>query len=186
MAALALVHRIGLDGNAHAKEPRGAVRPEQSQAAAPFTDKLPDNVAEMREAILAAAHVGRIEELQIPIAWNEMVPDFGEGAGRDPIPYWKRTSADGRGLEILAVLANILSLAPARVAAGPDPENNAVYVWPYLAEVPLDKLTEPQEVDLLRLMPPEAAKLIRERKKWFWWRLSIGADGTWHSFKRLE
>jgi hypothetical protein len=88
--------------------------------------------------------------------------------------------------EILAVLAEILSLEPARLPVGKDPENNAVYVWPYLAERPLDKLAPGEEVDLLRLMPHAAAKAMREKKKWTWWRLSIGADGTWHSFRKYE
>jgi hypothetical protein len=33
-------------------------------------------------------------------------------------------------------------------------------------------------------MPPAAVKMMREGKKWTWWRLAIGADGTWHSLKR--
>jgi hypothetical protein len=27
---------------------------------------------------------------------------------------------------------------------------------------------------------------MREKKKWTWWRLTIGADGTWHSFKKAD
>jgi hypothetical protein len=40
------------------------------------------------------------------------------------------------------------------------------------------KLTPAQEVDLNRLTSPADAKAMREKKKWTWWRLSIGADGT--------
>lgn len=154
--------------------------------AGPFTGKLPANVAEMREGILAAAHSGAIEELKTAIEWNELRPDFGDQAGSDPIAYWKRISADGQGRETLAALANILSLAPAELPIGKDPENNAVYVWPYLAELPLEKLTASDEVDLYRLMPPAAAKAMRDKKKWTWWRLAIGADGTWISFRKSE
>jgi hypothetical protein len=140
----------------------------------------------MRDAILAAAHTGDIEELKTAIEWNELKPDFGSAAGSDPIAYWKRISADGQGREILAVLANLFSLAPAELPFGKDAENNAIYVWPYLAERPLDKLTAAEEVDLYRLMPPAAANAMREKKKWTWWRLSIGADGTWHTFTRPD
>jgi hypothetical protein len=140
----------------------------------------------MRDGILAAVHTGAIDELKTAIEWNELKPDFGDEAGSDPIAYWKRISADGSGRETLAALANILSLPPAELPIGKDPENNAVYVWPYLAELPLDKLSPGAEVDLYRLMPPAAAKVMREKKKWTWWRLSIGADGTWISFRKSE
>jgi hypothetical protein len=152
----------------------------------PFMGKLPANVAEMRDAILAAIHSGSMDELKTAIEWSELRPDFGDGAGSDPIAYWKRISADGEGRETLAALANILSLAPAELPIGKDPENNAVYVWPYLAEAPLEKLSASEEIDLYRLMPPAAAKAMRDKRKWTWWRLSIGSDGTWLSFRKSE
>ena len=147
---------------------------------------LPAPVEEMREAILAATRSGRIEDLQVPIDWNELKPDFAATAVDDPIAFWKKESADGEGREILAVLANILQMRPAELPLGKDIENNIVYVWPYLAEARLDALTPAEEVDLLRLVSPERAKAMRAAKTWTWWRLSIGADGTWHAFKKSE
>jgi hypothetical protein len=147
---------------------------------------LPAPVEEMRHAILAATQTGRLEDLVLPLDWNELMPVLADEPVDDPIAYWKKISGDGKGLEILAVLANILQMPPAERRLGRDVENNAVYVWPYLAEAKLDALTPAEEVDLLRLVSPEAAKAMRETKKWTWWRLSIGADGTWHSFKKEE
>lgn len=147
---------------------------------------LPGPVEEMRQAILAAALSGRIEELRVPLDWNEMKPDVTPNVNDDPIAYWKKNSGDGEGREVLAALANMLQMRPAAVPLGKDPENNLIYVWPYLAEAKLDALSPPEEVDLLRLVSPEAAKSMREKKKWTWWRLTIGADGTWHSFKKGE
>ncbi len=100
--------------------------------------------------------------------------------------HLKKLSADGEGREILAALANILAMDPAKVALGRDLENTAVYVWPYLAERPLDKLTPREEVDLYRLMPAAQAKAMREAKKWTWWRLAIGADGTWYTLQKRD
>jgi hypothetical protein len=140
----------------------------------------------MREAILAAANSGRIEDLRVPLDWNELKPDLSAKTVEDPIAYWKRISGDGEGREILAVLANILRMRPAELPLGKDLENNVIYVWPYLAEAKLESLTPAEEVDLLRLVSPEEAKAMRKAKKWTWWRLSIGADGTWHSFKKAE
>lgn len=139
----------------------------------------------MREQILAAVHAGDVAELKGAIEWNELKPDFGKG-NDDPIAYWKRSSGDGEGREVLAILANLLALPPARLAIGQDPENSLVYVWPYLAELPLDSLTPAEQVDLYRLMPVAAAKAQRSQKKWTWWRLAIGADGTWHTFRTYE
>lgn len=175
----------------HAASPGFQVRADENAVprAAPkeraFLGALPQSVVDMREQILAAVHAGDVAELRDAIEWNEMPPDFG-AANNDPITYWKKTSADGEGREVLAVIANLLALPPARLAIGKDPENTSVYVWPYLAELPADRLTSAEEVDLYRLMSPAAAKAQKSAKKWSWWRLAIGADGTWHTFRRYD
>lgn len=184
-AGLFLVHASGPKTQALAgdkAEPAGKPAPQERA----FHGTLPPNVIEMRELILAAVHAGDIDELADAIQWNEIKPDFGPAAGGDPIAHWKRRAADGEGREVLAALANLLALAPARLALGRDPENTQVYVWPYLAELPLDSLKPGEEVDLLRLMPAEAVRAMKAAKKWTWWRLAIGADGTWHTFRTYE
>jgi hypothetical protein len=148
--------------------------------------RLPGPVEEMREAILAATRSGQIEDLRVPLEWNELTPDVAPAKVDDPIAYWKKISADGEGREILAALANILQMRPVELPLGKDLENNLVYVWPYLAGAKLDQLTPAEEVDLLRLVTPEEAKAMRKAGKWTWWRLAIGADGTWHSFRRPD
>ncbi len=192
IAALLNVHL----GSSPALERRGSSEPhgpdrQLAKAATPSkepaaTKPIPAPVEEMRDAILAATRSGRVEDLQVPLDWNELKPDVAATAVDDPIAYWKKTSGDGEGREILAVLANILEMRPAELPLGKDLENNTVYVWPYLAEAKLDALTPAEQVDLLRLVSPEKAKAMRTAKKWTWWRLSIGADGTWHSFRKEE
>ncbi len=150
--------------------------------------KLPPLVSEMRDRLLAAVAAGHIEDLREPLEWNEMpfmFRDASDGdSSADPIAYWKSTSADGSGKDILADIGRMLALPPAKLAIGRDAENNAVYVWPYLSERPLDRLSAAEEKDLLSLMPATAAESLRASKKWSWWRLVIGADGTWHALKR--
>ena len=192
LAVLLIVHL----GSSLALERRGApgtLQPGRYAAAlaAPAKARTPAKafpapVEEMRQAILAAAHSGRIEDLQVPLDWNELKPDIAAAAVDDPIAFWKKESGDGEGREILAVLADILEMRPAELPLGKDLENNIVYVWPYLAEAKLDQLTPAEEVDLLRLVSPEKAKDMRAAKKWTWWRLTIGADGTWHSFRKED
>ncbi len=120
----------------------------------------------MREAILSAVRSGRIEELRHAWELNELKPDLGEALVGDPIAYWKRISGDGEGREILAALAEILDAGYVVLPLGADIENNRLYVWPYFAEVPLDKLSPGQEVELLRLVPPAAAKDMRSAGKY--------------------
>jgi hypothetical protein len=139
----------------------------------------------MREAILAATQTGEIEELRQVYELNDLRPDLGATSG-DPVANWKRVSGDGKGREILAALSLILEAGYVVLPLGRDLENNRLYVWPYFAEVPLDKLTPGQEVELLRLVPPAAAKGMRDRGKYTHWRVTIGADGSWHSFRKDE
>lgn len=148
--------------------------------------KLPPLVVEMRDRLLAAVAAGSIEDLREPLEWNEMPFLFqdGDDAGGDPIAYWKKQSADGEGRDVLADIGRALALPPARLAIGRDAENSAVYVWPYLSERPLDRLSPAEQAHLLTLMPAPEAEAMLKGGRWTWWRLVIGADGTWHALKK--
>jgi hypothetical protein len=148
------------------------------------SEGLPAPLEEMREAILSAVRVGRIEELRHAYELNELKPDLGIGPVSDPVAHWKKISGDGEGREILAALAEILETGYVVLPLGRDLENNRIYVWPYFAEVPLDRLTPAQEVELLRLVEPAAAKKMKATGKYAYWRIAIGADGTWHSLRK--
>jgi hypothetical protein len=172
-----------------AKAKSASTKKGQGESGAPLqvqygTQKLPVPVQEMREAILSAVKAGRIDELRHAYELNELKPDLGVDAGSDPVAHWKKISGDGEGREILAALAEILETGYVVLPLGRDLENNKVYVWPYFAEVPLDKLSPPQEVELLRLVPPSAAKQMQTSRKYTYWRIAIGADGTWHSLRK--
>ncbi len=191
LATFCLVHCLAWPSpvlSQSAKSKPGSTKKQQSPAPAPAvrygTDGLPAPVLDMREAILSAVRSGRIEDLRHAWELNELKPDIGEAAAGDPIAHFKRISGDGEGREILAALAEILEAGYVVLPLGPDLENNRIYVWPYFAEVPLDKLTPAQEVELLRLVPPAAAQAMRSAGKYTYWRIAIGADGTWHSFRR--
>ena len=144
--------------------------------------KLPVQVSEMRDAILAAARSGKIKDLEIPIQWNELKPDFGAIDADKPVEAWKKASVDGHGREILAILINILQMPYAVTRQGGDIENNKVYVWPYFAEVSLTSLNPIEETQLLRIVPRSRFAAMKKQGKYTYWRLAIGADGTWHEF----
>jgi hypothetical protein len=146
--------------------------------------KLPPHVADLRDVILTAAHSGKIEELKAAFDVSGSVPDLGIPSASDPIKALKDASEDHQGRDILAALIQVFEMPPATLPLGSDIENNLIYVWPYLAERPIDKLTPSEEVDLYRLVTPAKAGEMREKKRWLWWRLVIAADGTWTVFKK--
>jgi len=190
LAGVGLVHATSLAAAPKpAAEEKAAASPlaaKKQRKAIDDPGKLPISAEEMRQALLFATRTGNIEDLREALDWNEIKPETAAPSGEDPIAFWQKNSGDGQGREVLAALAEVLSLHPAELPLGRDLENNIVYVWPYLAEAPLDQLTPAQEVELLRLVGPAEAKQMREKKKWTWWRLTIGADGVWHSFKKGE
>ncbi|MBX9590358.1 MAG: hypothetical protein K2X43_13710 [Hyphomonadaceae bacterium] len=148
------------------------------------TEGLPGPVQDMRDALLAAVQSGRIEELRQAYDLNDLKPDLGAAVSGDPVAHWKKVSGDGEGREVLAALSLILEAGYVVLPLGRDLENNKLYIWPYFAEVSLDKLSPAQEVELLRLVPPASARHMQERGSYSHWRLTIGADGAWHSFRR--
>lgn len=149
-------------------------------------EDLPKNVADMRAALLDAAASGHIDELQHPFDLNELPPAISRDKVGDPVAHWKKISRDGAGLEILQIIDKLLHLPAAKLQVGPDVENSGLYVWPYLAELNLADLTQRQQFELRTLVPPGDARKIMDSKKWSWWRLSIGADGTWHAFMKFD
>ncbi len=191
-ALTALVHRP-VSAEPAAKPAAAAETSEAAKGNTPVayerrTDmaKLPRPVAEMIDAILVAVNSGEIEDLRTAIEWNELPPAFAADPVDEPIAFLKEASADKSGHQMLAILGNLLAVGPARQHLGRDPENSGVFVWPYLAERPLDQLTPAEEVDLYRLVPPDIIIAMRAAKRWTWYRVVIGADGTWHAFMRHD
>jgi hypothetical protein len=178
-----LVYCLGPASPAFSKSPKqksGSPKSEIYYGA----EKLPAPVQDMREAILTAVKSGRIEDLRHAFELNELKPDLGPQAVADPVAHWRQLSGDGQGWELLAALGEVLEAGYVALPLGRDPENNRIYVWPYFAEVPLDKLTPTQEVELLRLVPAAAAKEMKSTGRYTYWRVVIGADGTWHAFRK--
>jgi hypothetical protein len=207
-----LVHRLGPTAPAWS-QPQNSPQKSKADSTRPAahpalkikygSEGLPGAVEDMREAILSAVRSGDIEDLRHAYELNELKPDLGLNLGTDsgsrlgsnsgsdrsrpsddPVAYWRRISEDGAGREILAILATLLDGGYVSLPLGRDLENDRVYVWPYFAEVPLDSLSPAQEVELLRLVSPARAAQMQAAGKYTYWRLAIGADGTWHSFKQ--
>lgn len=190
LAILSLVHAwSGLNTYAQTKNnslpPKTVGAPQPAQLQIRYgTEGLPRAVIDMREAILDAVRSGNIEDLKTAIELNEMKPVFGDGPVADPFAWLRQASGDGEGREVLAALASILEQGYVTVPLGRDAENNLVYVWPHFAETGVKNLTPEREVELLRLVPPPAAKAMREGGRYTHWSIGIGADGVWHFLRK--
>jgi hypothetical protein len=141
---------------------------------------LPEPVQRMRERILEAARTGDIERLRPVLESNETPPVFslGETQG-DAIQFWKEQSGDGEGREILAILTEILEAGYLHVDKGTPQE---MYLWPYFAQYPLDKLTPPQMVEMFKILTGQDYAEMKEDGTYVFFRAGIGPDGTWHFF----
>ncbi|MGE0701075.1 MAG: hypothetical protein AB7O57_18415 [Hyphomicrobiaceae bacterium] len=147
-------------------------------------EALPEPVADMREAILEAVRSGTLESLRTAIELNELRPVIGDGSGVDPIAALAAASADGSGRDVLEALGRILDGGWTAVPQGQDIENNRIFVWPRFAETGVVGLAPDAEAELARMLPADELARTRATGRYAYWRLGIGADGTWHYLRR--
>lgn len=93
VGAASIVH-LPLPTEEASAEPRKPSR--QTAPAKPLSEisnaSLPRQVAEMRDAILAAVTSGKLEDLRLAIEMSETPPDLGQSAGQDPIEHLRSLS----------------------------------------------------------------------------------------------
>jgi hypothetical protein len=158
-----------------AKAPSAKATPEILRNVA----TLPSPVAKMRTEILQAAASGDIERMREPVDLNEIPPMAAKEKTGNLVAYWKSVSGDGQGREVMAVLVKLFRTGFVRK---PQKDGGTMYVWPYFAEMPLNKLTPAQEVELLTLISPAQMKEMRAKGYYDGYRIGIAQDGVWHFF----
>ena len=142
--------------------------------------KAPEPVRRMRELIVEAAASGDIERLR---------PLLGKGvtetqvsiveSEEGPVETLKGQSGDPDGIEVLAILLDVLATGFVHVGKGTPDE---MYVWPYFAEKPLAGLTPPEKVDLLRIVTAGDYADMQEFGSYNFYRVGITPDGQWKFF----
>ncbi|WP_338722676.1 hypothetical protein [Devosia sp. XK-2] len=141
---------------------------------------LPAPVAQTRQRLIDAALSGDIEALRPIIAEQKFPPTVSYGEPDDAVDYLKTYSADGEGLENLAILLDLLN---APYAVFDTESDDPSYVWPYLAVMEdLSALTPAQKVDAYRIVTHEQLTELVELEAWYYWRVYIGKDGEWQAF----
>ena len=132
----------------------------------------------MRELIVEAAASGDIERLRPLLGKGPTQTQVGE-TDADPIETLKGLSGDPQGIEILAILLDVLSTGFVLTEKGTPDE---AYVWPYFTEKPLASLTPPEKVDLFRLVTAGDFAEMEEGGNYNFYRVGITPDGQWKFF----
>lgn len=164
------------------KEDQAVEEPKTVEPVEVLSDvsKIPAPVARMRELIVEAAASGDIERLRPLLGKGPTQTQVtGVNADEDPIAILKSLSGDQDGVEILAILLDVLSTGFVQVDKGTPQE---AYVWPYFAEKPLASLTPPEKVDLFRLVTAGDFADMEEFGSYNFYRVGIMPDGKWKFF----
>lgn len=140
---------------------------------------LPEKVAKTRKLILEAARTGDLESLRPVLEDSELKPVISFENVDDPIAYWRSQSADGKGYETLAKIAEIFNAGFVRVNKDTPEE---MYIWPYFAAVPIKSLTPTQKVELYQLLPHSKIIEMESTGKYNDLRAGIDRAGVWHYF----
>ena len=140
--------------------------------------KAPAAVQRLRQLVMEAAATGDIEKLR-PLVNPGPNQARVDGDGEDPIAALKSFSGDPDGLEVLAIILDLLSTGYAHVDAGTPDE---MYIWPYFAGKQLSKLTAPEKVELLRIITAGDLADMQEYGNYSFYRIGISPDGQWKFF----
>ena len=171
-----------LSGNDRLPQPVKAPAANPQEADSPKVlydlNALPDPVQRMLTEIIFAAESGNMEAMRPVLESRELKPMVAASYISDPIAYWKSQSVDGTGRDVLAALLNMLASGFVLTGEGRD----AMYVWPYFAEVDITKLTPAQEVEFYRAVPPERVSSMEKGGKYTYYRLGVSPGGVWHYF----
>ncbi|MCL6706880.1 hypothetical protein M8R20_07705 [Pseudomonas sp. R2.Fl] len=161
-------------------EPTGEEPAEQTVEFLFDIEAAPEPVRRMRAMIVEAAASGDIERLRpLMNPGPNQTQLLFEGEETDPIEIVKSFSGDQEGIEILAILLDLLQAGFVRVDAGTPDE---VYVWPYFAEKQISTLTPPEKVELLRIVTAGDLAQMQEYGNYNFFRVGITPTGEWKSF----
>ncbi|MDZ7928055.1 MAG: hypothetical protein U5L46_13835 [Agrobacterium sp.] len=153
--------------------------PEMSVVIEHDVSKAPEAVRKLRQEIIDAASSGNIEKLRPFITAADKQFRIDGTDSDDPIAALKSYSGDSDGLEVLAIIIDLLSTGYAHIDAGTPDE---AYVFPYFAGKPLNTLTAPEKVELLRIITAGDLADMQEYGNYSFYRIGISPDGKWKFF----
>lgn len=160
-------------------EDAAPVPPEPTEVKAPvkvfYGDAdLPEPVRATRQKLLDAAHSGDIESLRPIFESFTEPPILSFDDASDPIDLLKASSGDGDGLELLAIMTEVLESGYVRRDEGADHD---VYIWPYFVDIPPADLTAKQLVELFRIITAGDYEDMKAYGTYIFYRVGITPDG---------
>jgi hypothetical protein len=160
----------------------GEATPERAESTPELIldlSRLPAPVLKTRERLLTAARTGDLKELVTLMQASGTAPIFSLNDDKDPITFWKANYPDSEGVEVLAILIEILESGAVHVDKG-TPQD--MYVWPYFARTSLKGLSAAQKVELFKIITGNDYKDMLNVGAYNFYRLGISPDGTWQFF----
>ena len=144
------------------------------------TAALPDPVARLHALIMKAAAAGDINAVVALMSPGPDQTSIGiDTSGNDLTTALKDMSGDEDGMEILAIMLDVLSTGYAHV--GKDTPDEA-YIWPYFVRSQIDALTPAEKVDLMRIVTAGDYAGMLEFGGYNFYRIGISPDGRWRFF----
>lgn len=143
---------------------------------------LPPAIAAMRQTIIDAARSGDYARMRDVIGLSDPPPVFSADGG-DPVEALRSGAGDEEGLEVLAILLDILD---AGWVVRDEGTAQARYIWPYFAEFPPDALRADQLVEAYRVLTAGDMAQMRAIGSYEFYRVELAADGRWLLFMSGE
>ncbi|UDL94944.1 hypothetical protein LGH83_01325 [Lichenihabitans sp. PAMC28606] len=141
---------------------------------------LPRAVQLLRARILETVRGGDIDDLRVPLGWNEVPPLFrrGQKPEADPVEYLKSRSFDRQGREMLGIMRAVFTAAYVQERRGP----STSYIWPIFPVTNEFAPPRSQQIGLWRCVRFEDLTAKAAGGGPLIHRTAIGDDGTWHYF----
>lgn len=140
---------------------------------------LPEPVARMRELIMTAAAKGDLKGVATLMNPGPEQTSIGiDDSGNDFETALRDMSGDPKGMEILAIMLDVLSTGYAHVGTG----SEEAYVWPYFVRSDINALTPAEEVELMRIVTAGDYAGMLEFGGYNFYRIGITPDGRWRFF----
>ena len=141
---------------------------------------MPEPVRRMRRLLLDSALRGDLPGVARLAGVGETMTQLSlVQEGEDAETLLRQQAGDEEGLEALAILSEILEAPYVVLDEGTD---DALFLWPWLAGVPLEGLTPEQKVSVYRLMTAGDFQQSQEFGTYVFFRTGISADGEWVFF----
>jgi hypothetical protein len=153
--------------------------PESGYVVSHDLSLLPEAVQARVAELKAIAASGDVEALRPILEGDHTTVSFG--GPDDATAYLKDASADKQGVELLALMADLLEAPFAAMDGG---DGDPVYVWPHLAayDQGFADLSAADRVVAYQIMGYEAFEEMKPLDAWYYWRLYIEPHGNLSAF----